>query len=160
MRYVHRRVIVPGALGVMLGAAAACSAPPTSDAAPAALPFEDVTTTTLDTSSTIAALPDEVPQDTPGPALTVEMFDSMLATENGRAMLVASIAAEGNLESEAAECLLDEMPREMLVEAAGSWLGGGGDAGLFSAEQVAEIVPVLERCGIDPGSLASTPPGG
>lgn len=82
------------------------------------------------------------------------MFESMLETESGRSLLVGSIAGETGLEPEAAECLLEAIPVEMLLEAAASFLGGEGDGSLFPADQMDTITPLLDSCGIDPANFA------
>ncbi|MGI9614042.1 MAG: hypothetical protein ACR2QO_14125 [Acidimicrobiales bacterium] len=137
------------ALGITLGVtAAACGSPAADEASPSTLPFVEVAQTAVDPTSTTQAPREQTTSEVAAPEFTVDVFESMLATESGRALLVSSIASEGDLEPNEAECLLDAMPREMLVEAAGSWLGGDGDTALFSDEQLAEVLPILESCGI------------
>lgn len=83
------------------------------------------------------------------------MFEGMLETDSGRSLLIGSIASETGLEPEAAECLLDAIPLEILVDAAGSFLGGEGDGSFFPADQMEALAPLLDSCGIDADAFAS-----
>lgn len=160
MRFVDRQVIIGTALGVVLGVmAAACGSPAADEASPSTLPFAEVTPSVVDPTSTTQAPQEPSTSELATPEFTIEMFESMLATENGRALLVSSIASEGDLEPEVAECLIDAMPREMLVEAAGAWLGGDDDPASFSPEQLAEAKPIADACGIDAESPIEATPG-
>lgn len=83
------------------------------------------------------------------PALSAEMFEGMLETESGRALLSSSIASETGLEPEAAECLLNVIPMEIIVEAAGSFLSGEADVSFFPEDQMETLAPLLDSCNID-----------
>lgn len=150
------------ATAVLMCGLVACGSGDTEDASPSGLPLEESTETTAGDSPTTTVLDPDAAEagsdssvsDTPAtPAITADMLESMMATENGRALLVDGIAAETNLDPVDAECLIDAIPVEFLVEAAGAFLGTQGEAGLFPAEQMAEVEPLLASCGIDPASL-------
>ena len=159
MRFVDRQPIIWTALGITLGVvAAACGSPAAEEASPSTLPFVEVTTSVVDPTSTTQAPQEQPTSEVAAPEFTIDMLERMLATESGRDLLVSSIASEGDLEPEQAECLLDAMPRDMLVDAAGSWLGGDGDPALFSDEQLAEAFPILDSCGIDAESPVEAAP--
>lgn len=138
----------------------ACGTGTGDGASPSSLPFVDTTTSVAEATSTIeSAAPaestapvDSAPQAAP-PQLTAEMFEGMLETESGRALLIGSIAAEANLETEQASCLIDAVPIDILVEAAGAYLGGSGQEGFFDAAQMQEIDPILDSCGVSADAL-------
>lgn len=156
MKHIEQRLIVLSVASALFGLLAACGAGSDDSAAPSSLPFAETTTSVADSPVTSESTPDEAGEtEIVTPELTVEMFESMLETNSGRALMIGSIAAETNLEPEAAECLLDAIPLEMLVEAAGSFLGGGGDTdgGFFPADQAADIAPLLESCDIATDAL-------
>ena len=120
MRFVDRQPAMWTALGIALVVtAAACGSPAADEASPSTLPFVEATPTAIDATSTTQVLREQATSEAAAPEFTIEVVESMLATESGRALLISSIASEGDLEPEEAECLLDAMPRELLVEAAG-----------------------------------------
>ena len=154
MKHIDRPLLTLAALVASFGLLAACGSSDDDAASPSTLAFEATTTTASETSGASDPATDETDESAPAaPELTAEMFESMLETENGRALLVGSIAAETGLDTDAADCLLDAIPLETLVEAAGSFLGGEGEGGLFPVDQMAEVAPVLESCGIAPDAL-------
>jgi len=142
----------------LLGLLTACGSSAGDSAAPSTL--------ALDTPATsfVEEAPSETTPTTDAPAqpaagelqITSEMFVSMLETEAGRSLIASSVADEIGIETQAAECLLGVIPVELLADAAGSFLSGAEpDPSLFSAEQIAELNPMLESCGVDPDALAS-----
>lgn len=132
----------------------ACGAGAESVAAPSSLPLVESPTTTAEAASPETSLVEAAEQTDPAPAeFSADMFESMLATEGGRALLVSSMAAETSMTPQAAACLLDVIPPELLVEAAGSFLGGSVDAGLFPEDRMDEVLPLLESCDIPLESL-------
>lgn len=145
-----------GVITATFGLLAGCGAPSDESASPSSLPFEEPTTTAAESPAPSSPSPSPDTADEAAdaePPLTAEMFEGMLETEAGRSLLIASIAGETGVDPEAAECLLDAIPPETLVEAAESFLGGETDAGFFSAEQAAEMAPLLDSCGIAVESL-------
>ena len=151
MKHIEHRVIVLSVASALFGLLAACGAGSDDSASPSSLPFEETTTSTIDSPATSASTPDET--EAAEPQLTAEMFESMLETDAGRSLLISSIAGEVGIEPEAAECLLDAIPVETLVEAAGSFLGGEADGGFFTADQAADVAPLLDSCDIDADAL-------
>lgn len=124
-------------LVVGLGASACGGAPVEQAEAPSPLPLVNSTTTSV-----------------PALEITAEMLESMLATEEGRALLVSGVGSEVGLSPEEADCLVDGVPVEVLVAAASAFMGGGEADGPFSDEQLQEIAPVLEVCEISVESLS------
>lgn len=105
--------------------------------------------------TTTSASPVEETTTSPrGLEINAEMLEAMLATEDGRSLLVAGIGAEVGLEPEEAECLIDSVPVETLVDAATAFIGDGGPDGPFSEEQLVAMAPALEACGISSETLA------
>ncbi len=149
MNQFKRRVIL-SSFSAIVCISAGCGSGGGDEAAPSTLPMDEVTTTTAEVPTTVATSETTAAEM---PEIDAEMFEGMLATENGRALVASGIAAETGLELDAAECLLDAIPVEMLVEAAGSFLGGSAEGGLFPAEQMADISPLLDSCGIAAESL-------
>ncbi len=160
MKLVDRRAIALTALGVTLSITGACGADPDDGAAPAALAFEAVTTSPSSPSSSPSSSsrpssspPSSSTSETSISAFTPETLEGMLATEGGRALLIASIEAEAGIGPEAAECLLDSTPLEILADAAAAFLAGEGEGRLFPAEQLSNLGPILDSCGVDAQSI-------
>lgn len=135
----------------LLGLLSACGAGDGETAAPSSLPLDATPTTEMEAapaSTTSTTAPVEL-------ELTAEMFESMLASEGGRSLLASSISNETSLTTEEAECLLDAIPVEVLLEAADAFLGPNSNAtpGLFSASQVDAVAPILEACNIASDAL-------
>ena len=154
MKFIDRPLLVLAAISASVGLLTACGSADEDAASPSTLAFEEIATSVVESPTTSTSTSEPADAAAPAaPELTAEMFESMLETENGRALLVGSISAETGLDADAAECLLDAIPLETLVEAAGSFMGGEGEGGLFSADQMADVAPLLESCGIAADAL-------
>jgi hypothetical protein len=127
----------PFVLVVGFGATACGEAVVEQAEVPSSLPLVDQTTTSL-----------------PQLEITAEMLEGMLATDEGRALLVSGIGNEVGLSPDEADCLIEGVPVEALVAAASAFLGDGEAGGPFSDEQLRELAPVLELCEISPESLS------
>lgn len=146
----RRRALSFGIASLVL--LAACGSGSDGDASPSSLPFEETTTSVAVSTS----VPDTSAETgAPAAGLSAEMFEGMLETDSGRSLLVGSIASETGLEPEAAECLLDAIPLDILVDAAGSFLSGEGDGSFFPADQMETIAPLLDSCNIDVAAFTS-----
>jgi len=154
VKHIEQRTIALAVALACSGLLASCGAGRDDSATPSSLPFEETATSVSDSPATPTSAP-AISTETTGvePQLSVEMFEGMLETEAGRGLLSSSIASELGIESDAAECLLDTIPVETMVEAAGSFLGGETDGGFFSSGQAEGIAPLLESCGIAPDAL-------
>ncbi len=131
------------------GSLAACGGGSGESATPSSLPLVEPVAAVDEGPVTSTTAP-EASEPAPSQSqLTPEMFEGMLETDAGRSLLISSIAGEVGIDPEEAGCLLDAIPVEILVEAAGSFLGGEVDGVLFAPEQVAQLTPLLDSCGID-----------
>lgn len=136
----------------LCSAVAACGTDESST--PTSLALEQPTTTVETTTSTAVSSTASAENPPPEMELTPEMFEGLLESEGGRSMLVSSITAESDLDTETAECLLDSIPVEALIAAAEGFLGGAQDSdGFFPPEQQEALAPLLEACGADPDAL-------
>lgn len=146
MQPTARRLFVPALVFASFGLLASCSAGSTGDASPPSLPLREMTPSVAETPATAESTPAEAV----APGLTAEMFESMLETDGGRNLLIGGITAETNLTTDEATCLLHAIPIDVLVEAAGAFLGPDSEANdtFFSVDQAADVTPLLESCNI------------
>jgi hypothetical protein len=156
------RPLSPLALGALL-ALAGCggSTDTTADAATGSLPYGaggsadgvEQTTPTLG-SAVVPRSGDGSQSATDATAeleVSAELLTSMLSTEQGRLLVVQSLAEQSGLSPQDASCFLDNVSAETMVALAE--LGGADPATTLPGEALVELDTGLTACGIAPGEL-------
>lgn len=166
MRY-HLRTFAALSL-LTLGA---CGSGSTTDAAgaPDSVPFAS-TSTTADSGTVPATVPSAVadPSSTTvdpatgsagapaaGSEVSVELINSMLATEEGRALIAETMAEQSGITQEQAVCFLENIDAGTMV--ALSELGASGattpDPSALPDTALGDLMDAVTTCGIDPVAL-------